>query len=96
MSDDTMKPKKERFEIGLTDTEAEVIRDIATAENKAFAETLAEITRLGLPIKVSALTTTEVWKKMARRDSVYKKLVACSPDEIDRLFNLLEKGAEHD
>lgn len=85
-----VKPKKERYEVGLSDEEAGLIREIATSENRAFAEVLGEIVRLGLPIKLDSLAKAAAWRKTQKRDRLYQRLTQLSESEIDRILETVD------
>ena len=87
MAEEMIKPRKERFEVGLTEDEARLVKEIADSEGKAFAELLGELVRLGLPVKLEALNKAAVWRKIGKRDKLYQRLTALSEDEIDQLLN---------
>lgn len=89
-----VKPKKERYEVGLSDEEAILIREIAAAENRAFAEVLGEIIRLGLPIKLDSLAKAAAWRKTQKRDRLYQRLTQLSESEIDQVLKSVEPDGE--
>lgn len=58
--------KKIQCDVGLTQPEVDTVQLIAGTEEKPQAEVLGELVRLGLTVKVAAMTAQLQWKELMK------------------------------